>query len=1266
MSWRLLRGAFALGAVTLSLVCAATTPAQPPDRPPAQPPVTKTEDVFDGRAGATVMKGQLLVTLQPGVPEGELKAIFARFGAQYEVVGRVESLNQFTLHTDHERLPELRLRLANHPYVASATFNAINTISRQPVTKPDVNDPVFAKPDDKLVDADNWNLYRIKVPEAWQITKGGATIAVVDSGAKLDHEELIGRTLDPRTFAPDAAAREGVKKLREKGGTVDGEVRDHGTHVSITAAGAANNGVGTAGVAPDSPVLPIQALYYRPGRENDGTGVIRGDDDQLIAGIEHAVSRGAAVVNCSFGNEYSDEVLKRWREASPEGKQQIEQELMPRIEEQMRAYARVLDLANRRGTIVVVSAGNQNMPAHLYALPLSQRAIVVAATDDKDQRCGFSNFGPYTNVSAPGQQIFSGLARETKDRGFYARLNGTSMAAPHVTGVVALMKTIDPGLKHADVVDILMSTGTRLNTNEYIGPLVNARAALDETKRRRAAGEPRLPEPPPLSPEPPPVVPAPPVPGAPPPAEPVLPELPPNPITLIEQPDPWNSVYVQQIIRVWLSMAIAPQPVGGAQGGFWVYNQYGQIVNVRISVTVQRPVWFGFQFRWLWENSMVLRSTNMGSLYEFVVGTLRQGRFNAAPPRTPEPFRPRATDPRPRQAEGVPFDPRMNNTKWAGKNAKNETVELVFGTNVVAVTRAGKTARYRVSVNTYVDPMTVDLYPEDGGDVILGLLRATGFGEILFRTDFTKARPKAINRGDPLAFVLKRADVAVTDPGATADGTQLPVLYRGTETLIRSLDYPKPLDPKTAWGTFKHHRVHSYALSGDGKRLWLVLFNPEEKDLARRVQLWSMSATGGDAKQSAFEWPENPDGTVEKVATNHDGSTAWLHIRHKRPFSNDNRAFFQTATPGGKARVVLDTNKLKDVTHATEWRLSADGRTIVLVTNEGLMRVGADGKHHTVVTLKHIEHGGKSVADGGTIGNLVTSADGTHWAVTARVGPYSLQGKTPTAVVVGSPQGHKLIVEPNKDGTFQEYRRLSMSADGRTLLVEKAGVTRVFRNGHVAGAWAAHAGVYNGIVSGDGNTMYASWRPPGSNGDYPPSTFLEDLQTGRRHRVMTGALATRWDTWWTQSDNGYIQLSAGGRVVLSAPEGAAGAYLFHGGAEPTAHHPTIKSVRQRYEGEYLVITVEATAPDKVGKIWLAPIKDGALLPSWAVRRELNALAWMDHRRPLAPVDKRPDVYEARIWIGNLGTYLDASYTFRVTVANAEETRATFRDYPVLR
>lgn len=1247
MKWHVVRTALAAFLLTLSGPFAAR--GQQPK---------KVEIVADARTGQQVVKGQLVVWLQPGAKEQALKPILERFGAKFEVVDRLPALNQVTIQTDHDRLHELRQRLANHPFVAAAALNALHRAAQMPaVKKPGFNDPVFTKPDDKPIDRDNWNLYRIKLPEAWEITKGGALVAVVDSGSKTDHEELAGKTADLFSFAPTPDQRDGVKSVfGPDGQPTQEEVRDHGTHVAVTATGRANNGVGTAGVAPESPLLPVQSLYYVPDPQGGATGTISGQTAEFIGGIQRAIDQGAAVINCSFGTYLPREQVARWQAAkTDEERAAVEEALMPAVQREMMAYAPVLDLANRRGVIIVVAAGNQDMPAHLYAMGLSQRAVVVGAIDSGDKRYQYSNHGPYTMVCAPGVNVYSGLAREMDGQGYYGYMTGTSMAAPHVTGVVALMKTIDPGLKHADVVDILASTGEPLATDKWVGPLVNAKAALEETKRRLEQGVPRQPEPPPLTPQPT--------------VTPIQPELPPNPLTWIEQPDPWNNAYVQQIMQVWLSMAVATPPEGAQAGGVWVYTRYGQVININIdiSITLQQPVWAGFQFRWLWENSMLLQSANMGSLYEFVVGTLRQGRFDPAPPRVPEQFRPRPTDPKPRQG-GLPFDPTFRNTRWKGTNAKREVIEISFTKETVEIVRAGKTASYRFALNTALSPMTIDLFPMAGNaERLAGLIQVTGLGELLLRTDFTSKRPPTISRGDPLAFLLKRVDVEVTEPAATGDGVQLPILFRGTETLIRGLDHPATPKEKAAWGDDGMPTVHIYALSGDGKRVWVVLVKANEKELKDRVQLWSMNAAGGDAKQASFTWPADAGARLEHVLTNHDGSVAWLYTRVNAAGGAGGNAYLQTVTPGGTAKKVAYTADIKGVNvllGCIDPRITTDGKSLFAITDLGLTRFDQDGHHHVVADRKQFTYNGKPLSDYfAGLSQLVLSGDGSHWAMAA-----SFQGaatpKAPQAILVGSPKGVEQIVLDNKDGTFDNCVRLSMSADGKTLVyqrenqakrlypvyVRQDGVSKLVRSdlGHVRSA----------LLAPDGRTLYAATSV---------AAFTEDLGTGRRNRVMTGAVPTRWDTWWKHEDIRFFHTSTDGKTLIAKPEYDFGLYVYRGGAEPTAEQPAILSVRQRYDGDTLKVTIEAKSAEKIGSVTVLPMKNGHLPAGDAVPRAKNPLWGVDYVSRIArPVEKRPGVYEIAIPVGPQHAQLDGTYSFRVVVANADKTQATFQDCPVLR
>lgn len=710
----------------------------------------KASIVFDERAGRSIVKGQLLVTLHDGVAIDDLKPIFERLDAKYEVVGRNDKLRHYTLSTDHERLPEIKQKLENHPYVAASAFNDVVELERI------FNDPVFKKPADKKEDKDNWNLYRINVPDAWDITTGGSLVGIIDAGAKLDHEELVGRTTNPYSFATGGAKmQEGVVKVkRGENKYTQEEVRNHGTHVAITIGGAADNGVGTAGVAPRSPLMPLQALFYVENFPKEQAGNITSTGDSIHKAIALAMDRQASVVNMSLG-VYNDALVKQWRNAKSEAeKEDLGNKLMAQAEDRAKAVAPLVDRANRTGMIIVNSAGNLNIPAEFGYLTYTRRTISVAATTRDDTRAIFSNYGEATTVSAPGHEIWSGFAEPGKP---YAYLSGTSMAAPHATGVVSLLQSIDPTLKHADVADILIKTGRQLETDVPIGPLLNAKLAVEEAQRRKKDMV-RLPEPPPLI-EPPAI-------------NPTQPGLPDDPMKLIAGPAPWNDPNIQRIMRVWLAFAIARPPAGTDPDVRWFFNRNGQPVNNQNILLVQRPVWFQFNFRMMWENANRLESLNMGTLFEFTVGTLRQGKFDPAPTRVPEKFRPKKDDPLPRP-KGLPLDAGLGKTKWEGKNAKGEPVKFEFNDKGGAtITRDGKSSPYLVKINPYAHPMTITFLPTGGGDPIRALLHMPDLGKISVITDFTKHRPTKIVPNDQRTLALNRSDLGTAAPPAAALGFQ--------------------------------------------------------------------------------------------------------------------------------------------------------------------------------------------------------------------------------------------------------------------------------------------------------------------------------------------------------------------------------------------------------------------------------------------------------------------------------------------------------------
>jgi subtilisin family serine protease len=278
------------------------------------------------------------------------------------------------------------------------------------------------------------NLTRVSAPDAWSHEKGSRNIvvAVVDSGANYTHEDLrtsvaintgeIANDLidnDANGFVDD---RLGYDFANDDEDPIDDN--GHGSHVAGIIAASANNSVGIAGVVWTGTILPIKVV------NSQGTGTIA----RLIAGIEYAVDRGASVINLSLSTQTYSAAL----------------------EDAIRA-ARELDI------VVVAAAGNNGSdngatPRYPASFAL-ENLISVAATDNSDNLASFSNFGATSvDLAAPGVEILS--THQTD--GSYAILSGTSMAAPHVSGAVALMRAKNGLLDHSELRSMLLFSADRV------------------------------------------------------------------------------------------------------------------------------------------------------------------------------------------------------------------------------------------------------------------------------------------------------------------------------------------------------------------------------------------------------------------------------------------------------------------------------------------------------------------------------------------------------------------------------------------------------------------------------------------------------------------------------------------------------------------------------------------------------------------------------------------------------------------------------------
>ncbi|WP_225913791.1 S8 family peptidase [Leptolyngbya ohadii] len=290
-----------------------------------------------------------------------------------------------------------------------------------------VGQPRFADvPDRNVPDV---GVDRVNAPEAWQrgYTGQNVVVAVVDTGVDYTHADLNdniwrntrevanGRDDDGNGYIDDLT---GWNFVRNNNNPID---RDgHGTHVAGTIA-AENNGFGTTGVAFNAKIMPVKVL-------ND-SGV--GTAASVAAGIRYAAMNGADVINLSLGGGFSP------------------------------AIDRAIQFATQRGAVVVMAAGNEGSSQPGFPAQAARRwGIAVGAIDSSSRLASFSNRAgstPLDYVVAPGVSVYSTLPGNQ-----YGFLSGTSMAAPHVAGVAALMLGVNRSLTPGQVESILTATANPL------------------------------------------------------------------------------------------------------------------------------------------------------------------------------------------------------------------------------------------------------------------------------------------------------------------------------------------------------------------------------------------------------------------------------------------------------------------------------------------------------------------------------------------------------------------------------------------------------------------------------------------------------------------------------------------------------------------------------------------------------------------------------------------------------------------------------------
>ncbi len=263
-----------------------------------------------------------------------------------------------------------------------------------------VNDPLTTR---------QYSLDRMRVRDAWSLTKGGSTVvAVVDTGVQFNHPDLQGRLLGGYDFVN-----------RDSDASDD---NGHGTWVSGVIAANPNNGIGTAGITWTNKVLPVKVM--------DATG--HGMTSDLALGIDYAVQHGARIINLSLGG-FPDEYLVK----------------------------DAISRAWTAGAVVVAAAGNYrtSQPSYPASYP---HVISVSATQADDEFTNWSNYGLNVDVAAPGAAVTTTNCNACNGWGDYTDISGTSFSTPNAAGVVALIMARYPAATNSWVVDRLLGTADDL------------------------------------------------------------------------------------------------------------------------------------------------------------------------------------------------------------------------------------------------------------------------------------------------------------------------------------------------------------------------------------------------------------------------------------------------------------------------------------------------------------------------------------------------------------------------------------------------------------------------------------------------------------------------------------------------------------------------------------------------------------------------------------------------------------------------------------
>lgn len=379
-----------------------------------------------------------------GVSNSQMAAIEGAAGVELAMVramsgdARVFSLpNQMS----QDEAASIAERIQSLPGVEYAVADRIMypTAAEGVVPMPIPNDPRFPE---------QWHYYEgtagIRLIGAWNQTIGDPSVhvAVIDTGIRGGHEDLAGQWSGGYDFIASLSnSRDGDG--RDPDPTDPGDYAGpfssswHGSHVAGTIGAATNNGIGVAGIAYGATLQPVRVLGPQGGFTSDILDAIRWSAGLAVPGVPNNPNP-AQVQNLSLGGPGACDI----------------------------AWQRAVNDAILAGSVVVVAAGNSDAPASEFTPSSCDRLITVGSVDRTGDKAWYSNYGSDVEISAPGgdtgvgdgssgvlSTVDTGTTVPTGDG--YAYFQGTSMASPHVAGIVALMLSVNPNLTHGQIIRAL-------------------------------------------------------------------------------------------------------------------------------------------------------------------------------------------------------------------------------------------------------------------------------------------------------------------------------------------------------------------------------------------------------------------------------------------------------------------------------------------------------------------------------------------------------------------------------------------------------------------------------------------------------------------------------------------------------------------------------------------------------------------------------------------------------------------------------------------